>query len=338
MFNPNDKIYSKVAPNQDLLYNEVSDYEIYRYYIGDFIIGKIFNSPLRKDEHPSFGIFPSKNNPGMLFFKDHNGSSGDAIKFIQLLFNISRKEAIERIIIDFKLEDLFFIDNTNLKQIKIVSYRVPKEERKTYSFSKLDLKITSRKWEDYDIKFWKSYGISLTTLELFNVVPIKYYFMYNKVYKADKYAYAYMEYKDNILNYKVYQPFRKQNDHKFINGFLDGTFSGWDLLPNTGDLLILTKSSKDTMFLYEKGYNVTSPQGEGYTYKPQVVDILKSRFKRSITFFDHDEAGIKAAQRNRELYGFEFITTCDSNSKDITDFYRNNGLLSTMNLLRDIIK
>jgi len=158
------------------------------------------------------------------------------------------------------------------------------------------------------------------------------------LYTADKYAYAYKEYKDGELNYKVYQPFRKQKDHKHLNGFLDGTFSGWNLLPKEGELLILTKANKDTMFLYEHGYNVTSPQGEGYIYKLQVIDILKSRFKRIITFFDHDEAGIKAAQRNRELYGFEFVTTCSKQFKDPTDYYYNNGLLSTMNLLNEIIQ
>jgi hypothetical protein len=335
-FNPNNY---KVYPTTELLYNEVTDYEIYRYYIGDFSIGKAFSSPLLKDDNPSFGIYPSSRNPGLLFFKDHRGPSGDAIKFVQLLYNYSsRNETIERVIIDFNLEDKFFVSNKELKQTKPIEYRLSIDERKEYKASKLDLRITSRSWEKCDIDFWKSYGISLSILQLFNVVPIKYYFMYNNIYIADKYAYAYKEYKDEELNYKIYQPFRKQNDHKFLNGFLDGTFSGWNLLPEIGELLILSKSNKDTMFLHEHGYNVISPQGEGYIYKFQVIDILKSRFKRIITFFDHDTAGINAAKRNRELYGFEFITTCDFKYKDISDYYKGNGLLSTMNLLKEIIK
>lgn len=54
---------------KDLL-DKLNDYDIYSYYVGQFKIGKLFNSPLRSDDkNPSFAIF--KGNGGGLFFKDH---------------------------------------------------------------------------------------------------------------------------------------------------------------------------------------------------------------------------------------------------------------------------
>jgi len=340
MFNPNDSKYDKVYPSYEKLMDEVSDYEVYRYYIGEFIVGKPFNSPLSKDKNPSFGIFPSKKVNGSLFFKDHRGASGDVVNFVKHLFNLSKyTDALERIIIDFNLGNKFIINNIDFKQLKPVEYRLNKDSRKKFSSTKLNLDISVRKWNINDLRFWNQFGISLNTLNIFNVVPIKYYWMNNKIFKADNYAYAYKEYKDGIINYKIYQPFRESRDNKFLNGFLDGTFSGWGLLPDeVVDLIIITKSTKDVMFLYEYGYNAVSPQGEGYIFKPQVIDILKSKANRILTFYDHDNAGIKSAERNRKDFGFEFITTFDFNSKDITDYYKKYKEIETKKLLKEILK
>lgn len=338
MYDINSLKFRKKIPNEKDLLDKVTDYEIYTYYIGTFKVGKPFSSPLLRDEHPSFAIFASKKYPGRLFFKDHRGPSGDSITFIKELFNLSYKDTLERIIVDFRLEEYFLISNTNLKQLKPVEYRLDKSSRKEFLASKLDLNITSRGWEQHDLIYWKSHGISKNTLEIFNVVPIKYYWMYGRVYTADRLAYAYKEWKDEELNYKVYQPRRSSNNHKFVNGFLDGTFSGWELLPKKTNIIIITKSAKDCMFLYEHGYYAIAPQGEGYTFKPQVIDILKSKCDKLLLFYDCDEAGLNSAKRNAKEFNIEYITTGDINSKDITDYYKNKGLTSAIKLLTDIIK
>ena len=340
-FDINSPVYNKIYPTEELVLEYLSDLEIYRHYIKEsFTIGKAFNSPLQEDNIPSFGIYHSKKYNGRLFFKDHRGPTGSSVRFVQLLYNLGLKETLEMIIIDFGLEDKFIIGNTSYKPSRPVEFRMTEEERKNFKkHTKLDLKISTRKWKLHDRDYWMSNGIAFTTLEAFNVVPIDYYWMYGHVYKADKHAYAYKEWKDGILNYKIYQPFRSADKHKFLNGYLDGTFSGWELLPNHEvDLIIITKSTKDSMFLYQRGYYATSPQGEGYIFKPQVMDILKSKTKRIVTFYDHDEAGIKSAERNRQEFGFEFVTTCDSRSKDITDFYKKYGVSETLELLNILFK
>ena len=76
---------------KDLL-DKLTDYDIYSYYVGQFKIGKLFNSPLRSDDkNPSFAIFKGMN--GGLFFKDHgSGEGGNAIKFVKLYKNINTKD------------------------------------------------------------------------------------------------------------------------------------------------------------------------------------------------------------------------------------------------------
>lgn len=330
----------KVYPNEENILEEVSDLEIFRYYIGNFKIGSPIISPLAKDTNPSFAIYTSRKYIGRLFFKDHRNRelTGSSIRFVQLLFNSTYKEAMERIIIDFKLEDIFIIDNPNLKQLKPVLFRLDKESRIEYKASKLDLKITSRGWKSHDIEFWKNSGINLSTLKLFNIVPIKYYWMYGKLFTADKYAYAYKEWKDGELNYKVYQPYRNTKNHKFLNGFLDGTFSGWGLLPKFTDLIIITKSTKDCMFLYEHNYYAIAPQGEGYTFKSKIIDLLKTKCNRLIQLYDHDNAGILSANRNRNDFDIPFVSTLDFNNKDITDYYKHYGLSETLELLEILFK
>lgn len=338
MYDINDEKFNKINPTEENLLEKVTDYEIFSYYAGEFQENIPFCSPLEHDDNPSFGIFASRKYPGRLLFKDHRGPSGGSIYFVQLLHHLSYKEALNRIIIDFELQDHFHILDTDMKQLKPVKIRLSESERKEVVVKNPDVKIRSRKWKRHDINYWKKQGISRTTLDLFNVVPIDLYWCYGKMHNADKFAYAYKEYKDGILNYKIYQPYRQTKDHKFVSGFLDGTFSGWNLLPDESNLIIITKSAKDTMFLYEHGFHAISPQGEGYTLKPQVMDILKSKYKRIITFYDHDETGIRAAERNRKEFGFEFVTTCDNNVKDVTDMYKKYGLTETLELINLIFK
>jgi len=74
------------------------------------------------------------------------------------------------------------------------------------------------------------------------------------------------------------------------------------------------------MCLKELGYDFISPQAESHTFKSNVINDLKNRFENIIIFFDHDEAGLKSAERNKEIYGFNYITTGSIQYKDISDF------------------
>ena len=48
----------------DYILSKVTEYDIYAAYIGNFKVGMIYNSPLRKDKTPSFGCFYSRKTKG----------------------------------------------------------------------------------------------------------------------------------------------------------------------------------------------------------------------------------------------------------------------------------
>ena len=98
---------NKEQLTKEKLREYVSDYDIFDHYISDMIIGKIRNSPIRKDVHPSFAIFYAQRN-NMLMFKDQaTGETGDCIKYVMNYHGIDYYGALSQVAIDFGLDDRF---------------------------------------------------------------------------------------------------------------------------------------------------------------------------------------------------------------------------------------
>ena len=137
---------------KDLL-DKLDDYDIYSYYVGDFKVGKLFNSPLRTtDKNPSFAIFKGIN--GGLFFKDHgSGEGGNALKFIKLIKNIQTRDELEQ-----ELLRIVRKTNPNSGIVKC-----------TYSNSvgsgQTDIGIVRQPFTEVDKQYWKQFHISLDTLK-----------------------------------------------------------------------------------------------------------------------------------------------------------------------------
>lgn len=328
-----EKHIEKEFPSEQELLDNVSDYDIFRHYIeGDFRVGDVMSSPLRKDETPSFSIYKSKRHGSPLFFKDFgSGEFGGAIRFVQQLFGLNYREAIDRVILDFRVDDKYLVSCNAGKR----------SERKPISYDKAEalknaLKIvryTSRKFTRLDKEYWGDrYGIPRKLLEAYGVVPIKYFFINDTVIKAEKYAYAFTEYKDNFKRNKIYQPFSEQ--FKWISGYTEGTLSGFSQLPIKGDLLFIASSLKDGLVLKTLGYDFIAPQTEGYIFKENILLGLKKRFKHIVTFFDDDNAGHLASERLLEQCSLPYILTNDE-CKDISDFRECHGAEVTNELINE---
>jgi hypothetical protein len=61
MIDLNQRMNKKLISKPEILKN-YDDYNIFRFYCGDFEINKPFCSPLRDENNPSFGIFMSKKH------------------------------------------------------------------------------------------------------------------------------------------------------------------------------------------------------------------------------------------------------------------------------------
>lgn len=269
----------------------VSDYEIYTRYIlnQEVMVGKNIYSPFRNEDNPSFGFFIGDG--GEICFHDFTlRLKGDCIKFVEVLFDLNHYEALSKIAIDFNMEDDWLIKKSNIPKAT-GEFTVP--HSREYALSKTMYKFKlgkiKRDWEIRDMEYWQKYNISLKTLIEYNVQAISHIVINDKIIKADDHAYAFIEHKDGVETYKIYQPFSK--DYKWLNSHNDSIWQGWNQLPvsDHGGTLIITKSLKDVMCIKENtGLNAVALQCENVLPKKQVIDELEERFGLILIFYDND--------------------------------------------------
>lgn len=306
----------------DWILSKVTEYDIYAKYIGQFKVGMIYNSPFRKDKNPSFGIYYSKRTKQLLF-KDHGtGECGNVIKFVSLFTGKTEYNDILSDIVD----NLNITNNTKLVSSK--QYIPPTETV---------IGVVRQEFTDVDINYWKQFNISINTLKKFNVNSIKYYLCNGIVkgtYKRENPMYAYKVYN----NFKIYRPLADKYT-KWRNNLTDYDIQGYEQLPQKGDILFITKSMKDVMCLHEMGYPAVSPSSESTFLPKDVLEQLKTRFKRIIILFDRDTAGVKRSRKLSREIGLEamFINK-KFKAKDVSDAVKANSFEEIKNWLNETIK
>jgi len=289
--NLNSILFNQTLTREDILVH-ISQEEIYSHYIGEKITsGMIINSPLREDNVPSFGFFYHKNGGGTLMYNDlATKDCGDCFVFVARLYGLQFKDALKKIIFDFNLSDL---------EVTAEAKKLNKT-KKVVQKKSINIGVKQRKWAIRDKKYWTQFGIKKQTLIKYNVVPIQYVFFNNYPVKLGSLAYAYLEFKDNVVSYKIYQPFDKK--YKWINNANYTVHQGYTQLPKSGDLLIITKSLKDVMSIHDvMNIHSVALQSESVMMKTSVMEEYKSRFKKVVCLFDNDKAG--------KIFSKEFSTT-----------------------------
>lgn len=304
----------------DYILSKVTEYDIYARYIGQFKIGFIYNSPFREDKNPSFGIFRSRKS-GKLLFKDHgNGECGDVIKFVELYTGLTNyNDILNRIVTDMSITN-----NTKLKSTK------------QYESKDTVIGVVRQDWTDVDKQYWSQFGITKETLTKFNVFSIKYYLcdgIVKGIYKNENPMYAYKVYD----HFKIYRPLADKYT-KWRNNLAPYDIQGYEQLPKKDDLLIITKSLKDVMCLYEMGYTAISPSSESTFLTPDVIDALKRRFKRILICFDRDIPGVKNMRKISLKTGLNgFLVHKKWKAKDISDAVKLNGFEVIKNWLKETL-
>lgn len=306
----------------DWILSKVTEYDIYAKYIGQFKVGMIYNSPFRKDKNPSFGIYYSKRTKQLLF-KDHGtGECGNVIKFVSLFTGKTEYNDILSDIVD----NLNITNNTKLVSSK--QYIPPTETV---------IGVVRQEFTDVDINYWKQFNISINTLKKFNVNSIKYYLCNGIVkgtYKRENPMYAYKVYN----NFKIYRPLADKYT-KWRNNLTDYDIQGYEQLPQKGNILFITKSMKDVMCLHEMGIPAVSPSSESTFLPKDVLEQLKTRFKRIIILFDRDTSGVKRSRKLSRETGLEamFINK-KFKAKDVSDAVKANSFEEIKNWLNETIK
>lgn len=195
------------------------------------------------------------------------------------------------------------------------------------------IQVVVRPWQDYDIEYWKNYGIELKWLKYAKVSPISYKIITKKdpetgkskryIFPADKLAYVYQEKKDGKLQIKIYQP-KNTKGFKWCSSMDGSVISLWTRVPETGDKIVICSSLKDALCLScQLGIPAIAPQGEGYNISESACKELRRRYKKVFICFDTDEAGKKDAEALAEKTGFINVVPDLGKQKDLSDYYKS---------------
>lgn len=311
-----------------------TDYEVVNKYLGISVVPSNINSILREDKNPSLCIFPYKDS---LFFKDFGtNQSGNIYQLLSLYWNIPLNQVYRKIYNDFT--------SVNYKSC-CCKNRITKTIIKKKS--NIDIKVKIREWKPWDIEYWGSYGINKQWLNYCDIFPISHIFLIHQngeqiVVSADKYAYVYIERKDDKVSLKVYQPY--STNFKWMSKHDASVWDLWTKIPDKGDKLIITSSRKDALCLWANtGIPSLSLQGEGYIPKEKVINQLKDRYKKIYVFYDND---FKNEVNNGRNYGKTIADKFDLQqieipteykSKDPSDLYKNWGKEVFLNVINSLI-
>jgi hypothetical protein len=157
----------------------------------------LINSPLRSDDtHPSFFIY-SPDGSKVLYRDYATGDKGDIYSLLKSKDNLTFSQLIRKI-----ASEKAFVKGT---------FQNTASQGKKFAKTPVDIKVKIREWKDYDIAYWKSYGISLKWLKYAEVYPISHKIIYKGdqryVFHAAKYAYVFVERKENNVSLKIDTPF-----------------------------------------------------------------------------------------------------------------------------------
>lgn len=303
---------------QDVL-SITTEAQIASSYLGIQSIPCVIQSPLRQDNHPSFGIYsPDGVEVNYIDFSTHEG--GRIFTLLSKMWNMPFEEVCNRIYQDFHKTH-----STSDIEVKISKVQI----RSTGS-SDVKMECKVREWKEYDIAYWESFGVPLEWLKYAEVYPISHKIVtkgnQKYVFGADKYAYAYVERKEGNVTLKIYQPFNKAG-FKWANKHDKSIVSLWTKVPEYGRRICICSSLKDALCLWANtGIPAIAIQGEGYPMSDTAINELKRRYTEIYICLDNDSAGIQDALKLASKTGFiNIVLPQFKGGKDISDLYKAKG-------------
>lgn len=296
----------------------VSELDILNYYLNIKDIPCFINSPLRADEKPSFGLY--SNDGHSIKYRDlATKESGSLYHLLGKLWHMNFNEVLYKIHADipYMQSSRREIKKTESNSIKTLD---------SYN-SDSELQCKTRDWQQHDIDYWKSYGISLDWLKYAEVYPISHKIIIKNdrkyVIGADKYAYVYVEHKEGKTTLKIYQPFNKK--FKWSNKHDGSVISLWTKIPEKGKFLCICASLKDALCLWANtGIPSIAVQGEGYNISNTAINVLYNKYQHIFIIFDNDEAGLVDGVKLQKQTGFTNIVLPQfEGGKDVSDYYKS---------------
>jgi hypothetical protein len=254
-----------------------------QYYTGlDVSSKKLMLSPFRVDNHFTVSFYKSKSD--ILYL--HDFATNEHINCFQAVmkkFGVNFYEALDIIAKDFGL-----IEGNNDLKVRPLNIQPLKETES----SRIQVQI--KNYSNKELEWWKQFGISVKTLKKFHVFSIEHVFLngelkFTSSEQCPIYGYYFGKDKNGIEKWKIYFPLK--TEYRFLNNLSKKVLQGYHQLPKTGELLVITKSMKDLMAMYEFGISAVSPNSETLFVDDKKLEEFKQRFKHILVIYDQDRPG-----------------------------------------------
>ena len=314
--------FVSLKPNitKDFILSKVNQESIMQHYTGlDVSSKKLMLSPFRVDNHFTVSFYKSKSN--ILYL--HDFATNEHINCFQAVmkkFGVNYYEALDIIAKDFNLVEG---ENNNTEvQPTIVA---PLKETKSSV-----IQVQIKDYSDEELEWWKQFGISKKTLKKFHVYSLEHIFINNELSftssnKCPIYGYYFGKDKNSVEKWKIYFPLKQE--YRFLNNLSKKVLQGYHQLPKTGDLLVITKSMKDLMAMYEFGIPAVSPNSETLFVDDKKLEEFKQRFKHILVIYDNDKPGLHNMWLIRKQYPeLNYFFLPWYLSKDFTDSIKLVGV------------
>lgn len=320
-----------VAPKitKELLLSKYSQETFFEHYLGVPVKKGLFKSPsiIRTDNNPTCSFY--KDKKGNLKYKDFAGPTFDFVGCVMYIFNCSYYKALRIIANDFG-----FIE------IEKVEKNPPKMEYTGHELKQTDkakIEVEIKEFSQRELDWWGTYGIGLPTLKKFKVFSIKSVFL-NGVYFTSSsescpiYGYYGGENSDGDELWRLYMPTKRT--YRFLSNWSSTMIQGSKMLPKSGEFVVVTKSLKDVMALYEFGIPAIAPNSENLFLTEAQYEKLQTKFQQIYILYDRDLPGVKSANRIRKKFnGLQVLLV--PKVKDFTDYVKKYGTYKTFNLIEE---
>lgn len=314
---------------KELLLSKHSQETYFEHYLGVPVKQGLFISPpiIRVDKKPTCAFY--KNKTGVLKYKDFAGPTFDFVGAVMHIYSVSYYKALRIIANDFG-----YITIKNLpKNIAKIEYSGNVLEETEHARILVETQDFSKK----ELAWWASFGISLKTLNKFKVFSIKSVFLNDKYFgssseKSPIYGYYGGENTNGDELWRLYMPSKIK--YRFLSNWHSTLIQGSKQLPKEGEFIVITKSLKDVMALYEFGITAIAPNSENLFLTEKQYAKVESKFQEVYLLYDNDLPGVRAAQRIRKQFPKVHILLMPK-VKDFSDFVKKHGIFKTFKLIEE---
>lgn len=312
------KLNFEIEPEitKEFLLSKFNEETFMTYYLGIPVKKGLFKSPLRGDHVPTCSFF--RNKAGELIFKDFSGAFyGNFINVVMYKYQCNYYKALKIIASDFGLI------GTSIKKTPIKVQETFKDSGQAV------INVEIQDFTEQELKWWNKYGITEKILKKFKVYSCKNVWLNGNYFAKSAQNNMMFGYyggiKDKVELWRIYFPQRKE--YRFLSNWNSNKIQGFNQLPKTGNVLVITKAMKDVMTLYSVGIPAIAPNSETLFISDNVLSNLKERFNRIFVLYDNDLPGISNMNKIKKLHpelNYLWIPR-ETGAKDISDLHKLLG-------------